>query len=114
MLSGSTSPKGKRSVDVQSSSGVALGGDRLISTYGAESILRATLDRSLQVENKPGHIVTSARFRQSEQQEGQEATGVSKTSDQRGDPGAGVICICNVFKTETGWALGTSLVPTAY
>lgn len=38
-------------MDVQSSSGV--GGDRLISTYGAESILGATLDRSFQV-NRPG------------------------------------------------------------
>lgn len=89
-------------------------GGRLITTYGAESILRATLDRSLQVENRPGHVVGSARFRQSERQEGQEAAGVSKTSDQRCDPGVRVICICYVFKTESGGALGTSLMPTAH
>lgn len=61
-----------------------------------------------------GHVVGSARFRQSERQEGQEAAGVSKTSDQRCDPGVRVMCICYVFKTESGGALGTSLMPTAH
>lgn len=66
------------------------------------------------MENRLGHVVGTARFRQSKRQEGQEAAGVSKTSDQRCNSGVGVICICYVFKTETGWALGTSLVPTAH
>lgn len=50
MLNDSTSPNGKRSMDIQSSSG-----GRLINIYRADSVLRATLDRP-----PPGRELTLA------------------------------------------------------
>lgn len=53
MLSGSTSPKGKKSVksvDIQSAWGQRGGGGTLLGIHGADSILRATRDSPLQVE----------------------------------------------------------------